>query len=101
MASTISVLPKIAGVVDGRVKTLIDGGIRSGTDLLRALALGADGAMMGRPYAFALAGGGEAGMRSMLAALKAEFHVSMALVGLSEANEIDHESIDCFPQEWL
>lgn len=81
VASTISMLPRIAEKVSGQTRLLVDGGVRSGQDILKAVALGADAAMIGRPWVYALAGAGEAGLLNQLKALQDEFSVSMALTG--------------------
>ncbi|MEX1252630.1 MAG: L-lactate dehydrogenase [Hyphomonas sp.] len=81
VASTISMLPRIAEKVSGQTRLLVDGGVRSGQDILKAVALGADAAMIGRPWVYALAGAGEAGLLNQLKALQGEFSVSMALTG--------------------
>ncbi|MEQ9505736.1 MAG: L-lactate dehydrogenase [Hyphomonas sp.] len=88
VSSTIAMLPGIAEKVAGRTKLLLDGGIRSGQDILKALALGADAAMIGRPWVYALAGAGETGLQYQLNALHAEFSVSMALTGTLTVEEI-------------
>ncbi|MCJ8168444.1 L-lactate dehydrogenase [Atopomonas sediminilitoris] len=89
VASTISQLPMIAAQIDGRVPLLIDGGVRSGADLLKACALGANAVMVGRPWAWALAAGGQAGVEQWLRGWQHELRVAMALCGidsLSQAN---------------
>ncbi|MCU0732402.1 MAG: L-lactate dehydrogenase [Hyphomonas sp.] len=88
VASSISMLPRIADKVAGRTKLLVDGGVRSGQDILKAMALGADAAMIGRPWVYALAGAGEAGLLNQLKALHGEFSVSMALTGKVTVDEI-------------
>jgi len=100
VASSISALPRTVEAVAGRAEILIDGGVRGGADLLRALALGASGAMIGRPYAFAVAGGGEAGVRSLLAAMHAELSAAMALCGVAGRASIDAACIEEFPRKW-
>lgn len=79
--ATLSVLPEVAAAVAGRARILIDGGIRSGQDILMALALGADAAVVGRPWAFALGADGEAGVAEMLLQIRREFAEAMALTG--------------------
>lgn len=88
VASSISMLPRIADKVAGRTKLLVDGGVRSGQDILKAMALGADAAMIGRPWVYALAGAGKAGLLNQLKALHGEFSVSMALTGKVTVDEI-------------
>jgi isopentenyl diphosphate isomerase/L-lactate dehydrogenase-like FMN-dependent dehydrogenase len=79
--ATIDALPAVADVVDGRVPVLVDGGVRRGTDVLVALALGADAVLAGRPALWGLAVGGEEGAREVLELLKAEIRLALALLG--------------------
>jgi 4-hydroxymandelate oxidase len=74
-------LPEVAGVVSGRGTLLVDGGVRRGTDVLVALALGADAVMIGRPALWGLAADGEAGARRVLKLLQAEFELALTLAG--------------------
>jgi 4-hydroxymandelate oxidase len=85
---TIEALPAVAERVDGRVPVLMDGGIRRGTDVVTALALGAAGVLIGRPYLWALAADGEAGVRQMLELLRSEVELAMALCGCRSVAEI-------------
>jgi L-lactate dehydrogenase (cytochrome) len=94
VASTISMLPRIADKVGGQTKLILDGGVRSGQDILKALALGADAAMMGRPWVYALAGAGGTGLLNQLKALHGEFSVSMALTGVTAVDQISPDVID-------
>jgi L-lactate dehydrogenase (cytochrome) len=79
--STAHALPAIAQAVGDRTTVLVDGGVRSGLDVARMLALGARGVLIGRAWAYALAGAGEAGVRHVLQLLEAELRVAMALTG--------------------
>lgn len=87
--STVEALPVIANAVGDEITVLVDGGIRSGLDVVRMLALGAKGVLLGRAWAFALAGGGEAGVAHMLRLMEAEMRVAMALTGVRSLAEID------------
>lgn len=87
--STISVLPRIAGAVGDRLEVLFDGGIRSGLDVVKALALGARGCLLGRAWAYALAARGEAGVAHMLDILRKEMEVALALTACSDVRSID------------
>jgi L-lactate dehydrogenase (cytochrome) len=87
-ASSISMLPKIADAVGSEIEVLFDGGIRSGQDLLRALALGARGCLIGRAYIFGLGAGGEAGVAKAIDIIRKELDVSMALTGVKRVSEI-------------
>jgi L-lactate dehydrogenase (cytochrome) len=86
--STVSVLPKIANVAAGRIEVLFDGGIRSGQDVLKALALGANGCMIGRAYLYGLGAMGEAGVRKALDLIADELRVSMSLTGVRSIQEV-------------
>jgi L-lactate dehydrogenase (cytochrome) len=85
--SSIRVLPEVVDAVGGRVEVLFDGGIRSGQDLLKALALGAKGAMIGRAYAYGLGAMGEKGVTRALEIIRSELDVSMALCGLRDVKD--------------
>jgi (S)-2-hydroxy-acid oxidase/4-hydroxymandelate oxidase len=80
-ASTISVLPEIAEAVAGRVPLFVDSGFRRGTDVLKALALGADGVFLGRPVMWALAAGGDVGVATAINLLVEELRMAMQLAG--------------------
>ncbi len=86
---TIEALPDIAQQVAGRVPLLVDGGIRRGTDALKALARGANAVLIGRPYLYALAVGGADGVARCLSLLIEELRLAMALVGAPSLRELD------------
>lgn len=95
--STARALPAIAKAVGKQLPILVDGGIRSGLDVVRMLALGANAVLLGRLWAYALAAGGEAAVGNMLKLLRNEIHVAMALTGATRISEIgDH--IICKPE---
>jgi L-lactate dehydrogenase (cytochrome) len=87
--SSIRVLPEIVSAVQGRCEVLFDGGIRSGQDVLKALALGARGTLIGKAFLYALAAGGEAGVTTALELIRNELRVSMALAGRTRVDDID------------
>jgi 4-hydroxymandelate oxidase len=87
--ATIDVLPEIADRVAGRLPVLVDGGIRRGTDVLKALARGASAVMIGRPYAYGLAVSGAAGVARVVEILRAELEMAMALVGCPAIADLD------------
>lgn len=87
--STARALPQIIEAVDGRLKVLADGGVRSGLDVVKMLALGADGVLLGRAWAYALAGGGGRGVSHVLQLIEAELRAAMALTGVNTIAEID------------
>ena len=84
VTSTIRALPKVVDAVRDRVPVFMDGGIRSGLDVLKVLALGAKACFLGRAWAYALGAAGEAGVRDMLNILKEELRVAMILTGCSD-----------------
>ena len=86
--ATISVLPEIAAAVGDRTEILFDGGIRSGQDVIKALALGARGCLIGRAHLYGLAAMGEAGVAAALAIIRAEMDVTMTLTGSRDAAAI-------------
>ncbi len=86
--STARALPAIAEAVGDRLTVLADGGVRTGLDVVRMLALGAKGVLLGRAWAYALAAGGEAGVRRMLELVEAEMRVAMALTGSTNVGAI-------------
>ena len=91
--STARALPGIADAVGDRLTVLVDGGVRSGLDVARMLALGARGVMLGRAWAVALAAGGEAGVAKRLKLLAAELRVAMALGGMTRIDQIDRSAL--------
>ncbi len=91
--SVARALPAIADAVGDRMTVLADGGVRSGLDVVRMLALGAKGVMLGRAWAFALAAAGERGVRHVLELIEAEMRVAMALTGVTDVNAIGRETL--------
>nr|WP_235981928.1 L-lactate dehydrogenase [Novosphingobium aerophilum] len=87
--SSARALPPIADAVGDRLTVLADGGVRSGLDVARLIALGAKGVLLGRAWAWALAAGGEAGVTRMLDIIAAELRIAMALTGTTRVDEID------------
>jgi 4-hydroxymandelate oxidase len=86
--ATIEVLPEIAAAVEGRVPVLLDGGIRRGTDVLKALALGAGAVLVGRPYVYGLAAAGAVGVSHVIHILRAELEVAMVLTGCRDLRAV-------------
>jgi len=87
--SSAAALPAIADAVADRLTILADSGIRSGLDVVRMLALGADGVLLGRAWVYALAAGGEAGVAELLSLYEREMRVAMALSGVTRIDQID------------
>ncbi|HEX2203277.1 MAG TPA: alpha-hydroxy acid oxidase [Longimicrobium sp.] len=90
---TLFALPRVAEAVDGRVPVLMDGGIRRGTDVAKALALGARAVLVGRPYLWGLAAGGQAGVERVLALLRAELERALALLGRPTVAAVDRSAV--------
>ncbi len=88
---TITALPRIADAARDRIEVLFDGGVRSGQDVLKALAMGAHGCLIGRAYLYGLAAMGEAGVTKALDLIREELKVSMSLTGVRDVNEISRE----------
>ncbi len=91
--ATIEVLPDIIKAVEGRIKILIDGGFRTGLDVFKALALGADGVLIGRPFAYSVYGGGAEGVALYLRKIRAELEEAMLMTGASRISEIDSSKV--------
>jgi isopentenyl diphosphate isomerase/L-lactate dehydrogenase-like FMN-dependent dehydrogenase len=92
--STIESLPEIVAAVRGRVPVLIDGGFRRGTDIFKALALGADAVCVGRPYVWGLGAFGQAGVEKVMSILREEFRRVMAEAGVTSVDQIDGSYIE-------
>jgi L-lactate dehydrogenase (cytochrome) len=86
-------LPGVVAAVAGRADVLMDGGIRSGVDVLRALGLGAKGVLLGRAWAYALAARGGAGVAQMLELLRHEMAVAMALTGQTDVKTLSPDML--------
>ncbi|CAN7323622.1 FMN-dependent L-lactate dehydrogenase LldD [Phenylobacterium sp. LjRoot219] len=91
--STARALPAIADAVGDDLTVLVDGGVRSGLDVVRMLALGAKGVLLGRAWAYALAGGGQAGVAHLLRLVEAEMRVAMALTGVTSVARLDRDAL--------
>jgi L-lactate dehydrogenase (cytochrome) len=94
VASSISMLPEVVAGAGGRVDVLVDGGVRNGTDVVRALALGAKAVLIGRPWVWAMAARGETGVLSLLQVFQQEIARAMALMGVTRIEDITSETID-------
>lgn len=93
VTSTVRALPAIANAVGNRLSVLADSGVRSGLDVVRLLALGASGVLLGRAWAYALAARGQEGVSHMLGLIAAEMRVAMALTGCARISEINRNIV--------
>ena len=93
VSATADALPEVVEAVDGRGTVIVDGGIRRGTDVAIALALGADAVLVGRPALWGLAAGGEAGARRVLEMLRDELALALALCGCRSPAELSRRHV--------
>ncbi|HSH26992.1 MAG TPA: alpha-hydroxy acid oxidase, partial [Wenzhouxiangella sp.] len=97
-AATADKLPAIAAAAGEDTTVLVDGGIRSGVDIFKALALGAHGALIGRAWMWALAAQGQRGVENLLATLQHELMLTMTLTGTNSVSEIGRQQLDRLPE---
>jgi isopentenyl diphosphate isomerase/L-lactate dehydrogenase-like FMN-dependent dehydrogenase len=90
---TIEILPEVLSAVGGKVEVFVDGGIRRGTDVVKAVALGAQAVLVGRPYLYGLAAGGEAGVARVLEIFRTEIEHTMAMAGCATVADIDRSLV--------
>jgi isopentenyl diphosphate isomerase/L-lactate dehydrogenase-like FMN-dependent dehydrogenase len=93
VAGSIDILPEVVDAVAGRIDVMVDGGIRRGTDVVKAIAIGAKAVMVGRPTWYALAAGGEAGVDRMLEIFRDEIDRALALTGHPVLSELDRSAV--------
>jgi L-lactate dehydrogenase (cytochrome) len=91
--ASISALPAVAEAAGDRLEVLVDGGIRSGLDIVKALSSGARAVMLGRAWAWAVAGGGQAAVEQVLATMERELHVAMGLCGRTDVADLDPSAL--------
>ena len=91
--ASLNALPGVVEAVDGRIPVLVDSGVRGGADVFRALALGARAVLVGRPYVYALALAGRAGVLELLRNFTADFELTMGLAGCRSVSEITREAV--------
>ncbi len=94
VSSTINMTASVRDKVGDKTTIIMDGGVRNGQDVLKAIARGTQSVLIGRPWIWALAAKGEAGLNELLQTFKAEMHVSMALTGVTKISEISPEILD-------
>lgn len=91
--SSAKALPDIVNAIQGRMTVLADSGVRTGLDIARMIALGADGVLIGRAWAYALAAKGQAGVEELIAKLESELRVAMMLTGVTNLKELDRSAL--------
>ncbi|WP_390614999.1 L-lactate dehydrogenase [Maricurvus nonylphenolicus] len=94
VASSISKLPAVVDALDKQIDVFMDGGVRSGIDVVKAVALGAKGVLIGRPWVWAMAARQEAGITALLTRFQQEIEVAMALMGVNRIAELNADLID-------
>jgi L-lactate dehydrogenase (cytochrome) len=95
VSATLRALPEVLEAVDGRVEVLMDGGIRRGSDVVKALCLGAKGVLIGRAYAYALGAAGGPGVSQALEILRTDIYRTMKLLGCPSVKDLDRSYISC------
>jgi L-lactate dehydrogenase (cytochrome) len=98
--ATIRVLPEVVAAVGGQVEILLDGGIRRGSDVVKALCLGARAVLIGRAYAYGLGAAGEAGVARAIEILRTDVVRTLKLLGCPSVAELDESYVDV-PSEWM
>jgi isopentenyl diphosphate isomerase/L-lactate dehydrogenase-like FMN-dependent dehydrogenase len=99
VSATLRALPEIVRAVNGQIEVLMDGGIRRGSDIAKAICLGARAVLVGRAYAYGLAAAGEAGVSRAIAILRADFERTLKLLGCASVSELDRSYVD-IPRDW-
>jgi L-lactate dehydrogenase (cytochrome) len=99
VAATIRVLPEVVQAVNGQTEILLDGGIRRGSDIVKAICMGARAVLVGRAYAYGLGAGGRAGVTRALQILKSDVIRTMKLLGIGAIKDLDGSFVDV-PSEW-
>ena len=94
VAATIRALPEIVAAVDGQIEVLMDGGIRRGSDIVKALCLGARAVLIGRAYAYGMAAVGEAGIRRAIEILQADLERTLRLLGCGDVKDLNESYVD-------
>jgi len=100
VAPTLRVLPEVLKAVDDRAEVLLDGGIRKGSDVVKALAAGARAVLVGRAYAYGLGAGGGAGVARAIEILRSDIIRTMKLLGCASVRDLDRSLVQ-IPEEWL
>ena len=99
VAPTIRVLPEVVQAVKGQTEILLDSGIRRGSDIVKALSMGASAVLIGRSYAYGLGAGGRAGVARAIEILKTDVIRTMKLLGCPDIRQLDGSYVEV-PSEW-
>jgi isopentenyl diphosphate isomerase/L-lactate dehydrogenase-like FMN-dependent dehydrogenase len=99
VSATLRVLPEIVRAVNGQIEVLMDGGVRRGGDIIKAICLGARAVLVGRAYAYGLAAAGEPGVTRAVAILRADLERTMKLLGCASLSDLDESCIG-LPRDW-
>ncbi|MBT8047633.1 MAG: L-lactate dehydrogenase [Xanthomonadales bacterium] len=94
VASGVEKLPEVVRAVGAQAEVLMDGGVRNGIDVVKAVALGAKGVLIGRPWVWAVAGAGEEGLTRLLGVFQEEIRVAMALMGVNKIDELTPDLLE-------
>jgi L-lactate dehydrogenase (cytochrome) len=97
--ASLRALPEVVDAVRGRIEVLMDGGVRRGTDIAKALCMGARAVLCGRAYAYGLAAAGEAGVDRAIEILRADLDRTLRLLGCSSVTELDRSYVNV-PKDW-
>jgi len=100
VSATLRALPEVAAAANGRTEVLLDGGIRRGSDIVKARCLGARAVLCGRAYAYGLGAGGEAGVARAIQILRTDLIRTLKLLGCASVRELDHSYVEA-PAAWL
>lgn len=100
VAPTLRALPEVVAAVNGRVEVLLDGGVRRGSDIVKALCLGVRAVLVGRAYAYGLGAGGEAGVARAIEILRSDLIRTLTLLGCESVAQLDRSHVDV-PAEWF
>jgi len=99
VAASLRALPEVVKAVGGRAEVLMDGGVRRGSDIAKAICMGARAVLIGRAYAYGLGAAGEAGVARAIAILRADLERTLALLGCESIRELNRSYVDV-PASW-
>ena len=99
VSATLRVLPEIVKAANGQIEVLMDGGVRRGGDIIKAICMGARAVLIGRAYAYGMAAAGEPGVNRAIAILRADLERTMKLLGCSSISELDQSYVQ-LPRDW-